>query len=655
MIIMSRLYNQINTLLSVGIISLFFYACGMKKKDLSFVSPDATVRAKITLDGTGHYALQASKNDFVFVEKGKLGLSVQGQDSLFTILKEIKGPFSQKEVVDVMGISSAVERQWNEYVLVFDRGEQLEVRMFDEGIAYRYKLDNGHATHHVLGEGSSWTIPAQTKVWFFERNNNWKLKSYAGEWLSTTIEQLPTISKMGNVQGKPLIFEYANGSYGLLAEAGLFNYSGMRLEALPENTIKANFFEGDKGFSIQGAVISPWRVALVADDLNQLVNQQTIITSLNPEPDPELFADRSWIKPGRSVWSWWSNFTGTPELQKQMVDYAKELGFEHNLVDANWEKWPDKWNALADVCRYGTENGVITWVWKHSKELNFPKGDYQVMQTFMDSLKAVGVAGIKVDFMDGEEKSLIDFDEAVLRHAAKRKMMVNFHGIQTAIGEIRRYPNELTREGIRGLELNTHPEGPITAAHNAALPFTRFVLGHGDYTPLAFTATGETTWAHQLATLILFTSPLQVIAENPEILLKHPAVKDALPFIKQIPTVWDETVVLPGSEIGELAVMARRKGNDWYIGVLNGSDRKTYEIDLAPLHIDVKEALLYRDAPDSVPNPIGREINAKDRHYSEMIIPFIAENIQILNSKLTINIEKNGGAVLVVRKERNNK
>src|SRR5690606_18758051 len=164
--------------------------------------------------------------------------------------------------------------------------------------------------------------------------------------------------------------EYPNGRYGLLAEAALFNYSGIRFEALPENTIKANFFEGDNGFPIQGNILSPWRVALVADDLNQLVNQQTIITSLNPEPDAELFADRSWIKPGRSVWSWWSNLTGSPELQKQMVDYARELGYEHNLIDANWEEWPDKWIALEEVCRYGKENDVITWVWKHSKELN---------------------------------------------------------------------------------------------------------------------------------------------------------------------------------------------------------------------------------------------------------------------------------------------
>ena len=200
--------------------------------------------------------------------------------------------------------------------------------------------------------------------------------------------------------------------------------------------LKANFYDNEKGFTLEGNVSSPWRLAFVADDLTQLVNLQSIVTSLNPEADTGLFADRSWIKPGRSVWSWWSNSTGTPEIQKQMVDYAKELDFEYVLIDADWELWRNIWDSLADICQYGKDSDVKTWVWKHSNELNFSRDDYVVMQNFMDSLVQVGVAGIKVDFMNGEDKTLIDFDEAVLRHAAKRKLLVNFHGIQTATGEV---------------------------------------------------------------------------------------------------------------------------------------------------------------------------------------------------------------------------
>lgn len=133
--------------------------------------------------------------------------------------------------------------------------------------------------------------------------------------------------------------------------------------------------------------------------------------------------------------------------------------------------------------------------------------------------------------------------------------MVNFHGSHPPTGESRTYPTEMTREGIRGLELNKMREGPIPAWHNAALPFTRLVVGHGDYTPLGYSRPGPTTFAHQLATVILFTSPMQVIAEHPEVLLTDPATAPALDLLTQIPAVWDETVVLEPSAIGELAML----------------------------------------------------------------------------------------------------
>ena len=647
---MTNIYISFKYIVLLALSNLFLLSCVSNTKAVSFISPNSIVQGEIWRDSIG-YLLRVSRNGFSFVEKGNLGLLLKDQDNLFKTLSFVKGPFLKSEAVNEMGISSSSIVHWNEYLLEFNEGEQIELRVFDDGLAYRYKINNAQTEKHILEEKSSWVIPEHTKVWFFERNNNWKLKSYAGEWISTTIEKLPTISKTGNVQGKPLIFQYSNGLYGILAEAGLFNYSGLRFESLPENTLKANFSEGEAGFTVEGDLLSPWRVVLASENLNQLVNQQNIFISLNPKPNSELFSDRSWIKPGRSVWRWWSNFTGTPEEEKKMVDYAIKLEFEYSLIDEGWEKWPNKWDELKEICQYAKKNDVAIWAWKNSKELNFPEDDYQIMQLFMDSLSQVGVSGIKVDFMDSEAKLLIDFDESVLINAAKRKLMVNFHGCQASTGEIKSFPNEMTREGIRGLELNVHTEGPIKAAHNAALPFTRFVLGHGDYTPLAFTAIGETTWAHQLATLVLFTSPLQVIAENPQILLQHPAIKDALPLIKKIPTVWDETIVLPGSEIGELAAMARRKNNDWYIGILNGGSEKDYEIDFTSLGVVVSEVVLYKDASQSIPNPITKETIKRGRHYSETITPFIMDTVQISDNKLIVNLAKHGGAVLLFNQE----
>ena len=188
-----------------------------------------------------------------------------------------------------------------------------------------------------------------------------------------------------------------------------------------------------------------------------------------------------------------------------------------------------------------------------------------------------GAAGVKVDYMDSEAKQLIEFEEAVMRKTAEHKLMIDFHGIQSATGEFRTYPNEITREGIRGLELNTMNQ-PIPSNHNVALIFTRCVLNNSDYTPIGFSNPGNTTWTHQLATAFAFTSPLTVVAEQADTLVNNPIIKKVHPFLKALPTQWDETVILPGSSIADRALMARRYGEDWYIVILNGREGKQVSV-----------------------------------------------------------------------------
>ena len=326
---------------------------------------------------------------------------------------------------------------------------------------------------------------------------------------------------------------------------------------------------------------TPWRALILADDLNELVNSD-LPTNLNPAPDPDLFADMSYIKPGRSVWTIWSSYRRpeylTIPFERHFIDIAHELGYEYTIIDDPWEaRWPNKWQTLKELCEYAAERNVGVIVWKRCNGINIPDNDYEAVDHYLDSVKMSGAAGVKVDYMDSEAKQLIEFEEAVMRKTAEHKLMIDFHGIQSATGEFRTYPNEITREGIRGLELNTMNQ-PIPSNHNVALLFTRCVLNNSDYTPIGFSNPGNTTWTHQLATAYAFTSPLTVIAEHADTLVSNPILKKVRPFLEVLPTQWDETQILPGSSIADRALMARRYGDDWYIVILNGREGKQVSV-----------------------------------------------------------------------------
>jgi alpha-glucosidase len=449
-------------------------------------------------------------------------------------------------------------------------GYTLEARAFDDGFAWRIVVP-GTGKHHIQGEASSWTLPEGSRVWYAERNNDWKLKSYAGEWFSTSIDKLPVVSSQGPIQTPPLVVEPPAGGYLVITEAALANYSGMRLRAVGGRRVQANFFEEDSGFDVDGTVTTPWRVTFVDKDLNALVNTD-ILQNLNPPADPELFADTTYIRPGRSVWRFWTRDTGSPAQEMAFVNYAAQLGFEYTLVDAGWDDWPNRWQGMADLCAYAKARHVGVFTWRNYKYISNPANNWEELREFLDNAKTAGLAGVKIDFINGESKERVDFERTALLFAAQRHLMVDFHGIQKPTGEVRTFPNAISREGIRGLELNRMPEGPIPPSHNAALPFTRYAVGYGDYTPLGYTWPGQTTWAHQLATVVAFTSPFMTIAEDPEVLLNNPATRPGLDVLKVIPATWDETVVLPGSSIGTLAMIARRTGRTWFLSVLNGKD-----------------------------------------------------------------------------------
>lgn len=578
---------------------------------MEVASPSGAVKACVWVDESGRLTYAIERGGTVVIEPAPLGITLDGVELGTGVRLENLRRGELNETYTWRGAHAVATNHCCAATIEVVRAASgarfvLEVRAFDDGVGWRYRVP-GVGTRTVQGEASSWTLPAGSRVWFGERNNAWKLKSYAGEWLCAGIEEMPQISKQGPVQGAPLVVELPAGGYAVVSEAAVFNYSGMRLRAMGQRRFQADFSEGPKGFTLDGEIVTPWRVVMLAQDLNELVNQ-TVIPNLAPPPDGELFADTSWIRPGWCVWRWQLQGVGTPSDQGRFADAAAKLGYPFMLVDDGWEtEWHDPWGDLKKLCAHAAKKKVAVLVWKKWAELRDPLDHYAQLRAWLDQVAGAGCAGVKVDFFNAEDLATRRGEEAVLRETAKRHLLADFHGCPKPTGEARTYPHELSREGVRGLELNFMSEGPLPPRHNAALPFTRYVIGHGDYTPVTFQPghLGGATIAQQLATAVVTTSPLQVLNEIPSNVLQHP-VAEVPEFLKALPTVWDETRVLAGSKIGELAVLARRKGDRWFVGAVNGGAARAYQLNLSFLSGGTWTATVLTDGSDSPLALIGR-------------------------------------------------
>jgi alpha-glucosidase len=476
----------------------------------------------------------------------------------------------------------------------------LEVRAFDDGVAYRHIIPGDAAVTRVPDEWSTFNLPAGSTVWY---------AGMEGHYEAPYAKQDAGAVRAGEWAGPPLTLKLPqNAGYASITEANLVNYSGMGLESngrggwviglghrQPLNypfELRYGREEGKrlgKAAAITGNITTPWRVVMLGRDLNTLVTS-TILPNLCPPPDPRLFPDgikTSWVRPGRAVWRYVDGGPTGVEGMKAFSRMAGQLGFEHHVIEGIWRKWTTE--ERRDVVEYSRQQGVGVWFWQHTNQLRTP----EAREEFFKTLSDLGVAGAKLDFLDHEAKEVIDLYEALLRKAAEHRILLVFHGSNKPTGRERTWPNELVRESVRGMESSGMLE---RARHQTTLPFTRYLAGPADYTTMLFTERRrDSSVAHQIASLAVFASPLLTIAANPESILASPAAD----VIKSVPSTWDETRVLAGSEIGELVLFARRKGDSWFLAVMNGTDARTIRVPLSFLSAGRYQGTLVGDAaPD---------------------------------------------------------
>lgn len=454
----------------------------------------------------------------------------------------------------------------------------LDLRACNDGIAFRHVVPGTGS--RVPGEATAFRLPPGSTVWSHDLEGH-----YEAIHTRRAIADMPA----GQWAAPPATYQLpGDAGYASITEAALYRYPGMALQADGQGALVTRLgHEHPASYpfrlrykddverlkipaAVAGPITTPWRTLLLGRDLNALVNS-AMIRALSPAPDTALFPQGSstpWIKPGRAVWKYLDGGQNDAATVREFSRLAGQLGFEYQVIEAFWQKWPPE--ELKAIVTESRAQGVGLILWKHSNQLRTPEARTQ----FFDLIAAAGAAGAKIDFFDHEAKEVVELYEILLREAAQRKLVLNFHGANKPTGETYTWPNELTREGVRGMESRKAER----ARHDATLPFTRMLAGPADYTPVHFgDRRNDTTWAHQLATAVAFTSGLLTYAAHPKSLVENPAVE----LIKSIPAAWDETRVLPGSAIGETAVLARRKGATWFVAVINGAEPRKLTLDLS--------------------------------------------------------------------------
>jgi len=474
----------------------------------------------------------------------------------------------------------------------------LEIRAYNDGGAFRHIIP-GNDRLRIPDEATVFTLPTGSTVWFHDFEGH-----YEGIHTKKEISEVKT----GEWAAPPLTFKLPNGAgYGSLTEGALLNYAGMGFQADGQRgfkTVLGNSLPVSHPFDLRygaveakrlavpaamaGTITTPWRVVMVGSELNTLVNCD-IIGNVSPPPDKKFFPaglNTGWIKPGRAVWKYLDGGENTLDGMKEFSRLAGELGFEYNVVEGFWQRWTEA--EMRELTDYSRQQKVGIWVWKHSRALRTADDRRKFFQLCND----LGVVGAKIDFFDHEAKEIIDLYQTLLREAAEHKLMLEFHGANKPAGESRTWPNEMTREAIRGLEYrNTQTR----SVHNTTLPFTRMLAGHADYSVMHFgERRRETSWAHQIASAAILTSPVLIYGAHPKSILENPAAE----LIKSIPSVWDETIALSPCEIGEIAAFARRRGSTWFLAIMNGPAARSIHVPLSFLERGEYQAMLVRDLAD---------------------------------------------------------
>jgi len=584
---------------------LLFVAQLSAQSSYNLHSPDGNIDVRIRVSDRVRYDVALRGN--LLLQDATMLLTADGKTlGAQPQVTSTKPSTHDEAIAPVVRLKFAKLRDnYNELRLNFDGNYAIVFRAYDHGVAYRFETSLPQLEVTINGEEALFNFPSDYKVFypaedsFYSHNERFYTPVLMHEISPHANASLPAVVSAGdNVKialAESDITDYPglwlSGTYGQ-ALAATFPKYPLKVQQTSDRDVKV-VEAADYIAKTKGTRTFPWRVIGIAVNDGDLLTNPIVYLLQRPT---EL-TDTSWIHPGKVAWDWWNanNLYGvdfkaginTPTY-KHYIDFASKYGVPYIILDEGWYKLGNVLEPVPDLnipelVAYGKEKnvGIILWVtWKSLEDQLIPA---------LDQYQKWGIKGIKDDFMQRDDQIMVNYLERVLRESAKRHLLVDFHGIQRSSMMTRTWPNLVSTEGVRGNEWNKW-SADITPTHTVTLPFTRMFLGPMDFTPGAMRNASKRNFAaafeqpmsqgtrcRQLAMYVIYESPLQMLSDSPSNYLREP---DAMEFLSAVPTTWDDTRA-PVAKIGEYVVVARRSGNDWYLGAMTDWTSRDLAIDLS--------------------------------------------------------------------------
>src|SRR5579885_2204028 len=571
------------------------------------------------------------------LDRSALSLELQGEPALGThVTISHQTPSQVDETYHlVTGKASEVRNHYQALRIDLEDTDRshlqfaIEARAYDDAIAFRYIVPEQNALREfrLVKENTEFRISKDATTYALVLPHFRTM--YEAEYIRLNASAFANPNGLSRkvLIGLPLLMDVPGVAWMAITEADLRGYSSMYLTnpsmSWGGHEFVSQLAPGDDPDVVVTGTLphhSGWRALLVGDEPGRLI-ESNVITSLNP---PSAIQDTSWIHGGLTAWDWWSgslNAEGKPafttDTMKYYVDFAAKSGFPYMLIDAGWSKPGDitQMNGRVDVPEvvlYAAAKNVKVWIW-----MNYREVDAQMEQAF-PLYEKWGVAGLKIDFVERDDQRGIEFYYRAAEEAAKHHLMLDFHGATKPTGLERTYPNVLGYEAVLGME-QSKAGGRDNPDHRTTLPFTRMLAGRMDYTPGGFDNVTRDefvprsihpmvmgTRAQQLAMYAIYEAPFQMVSDTPKDYEDQPAFD----FIKHSPATWDESRVLNG-EPGQYITMARRKGDEWYLGAMTNWNAREIEVPMTFLASGKYTAEIYADADDAAQYPKSVSIQKK--------------------------------------------